>query len=305
MWPEASRLVRFCCSHQVAHFLSSSVISVISCPLSMSPCVSAVVSVHCNIIKWWHKLCFFPFFFSQDSGKNLVLHRRDLIVRTCLPGGCFGTPWKQHLWTHNRKCWSWGLVFVSAAANIPAHLRMLWREKPQETGQEERQQRGLLLRVRCRFLTMLSLLRLEVGSAGPGWRRRWSYSLLPPVRQTRIQSSTSRDVAYCSRNPPGEHPSSHQEHVQIVPGAHAQAQGGYSTPDTCDLGITAMIAPCGRIRGSGELTHVVVETESFFFSFFLTATSRPNSTVKTAPSDLICYSVSVGLLLTSFHSACN
>lgn len=287
MWPEASRLVHFCCSHQVAHFLSSSVISVISCSLSMPPCVSAVVSVHCNIIKWWHKLVFpfllfsrlrlKPCFTLQGSNSQNMSARRVL--------GHFGTS----ICGHTIEMLELGARFVSAAANIPAHLPMLWRENLRRRARRKDNNADC-----CSvFLPFPNNAQPPVvggGSAGPGWRRRWSYSLLPPVRQTWIQSSTSRDVAYCSCNP--------QENIHhLIRNTSRlfqeliQAQGGYSTPDTCDLGITAMIAPCGRIRGSGELTHVVVETD--------------NSIVKTEPSDLICYSVSVGLLLTSFHSACN
>lgn len=64
----------------VSHFLFS----------FLSPGVSAVVSVHCNIIKWWHKVVF-PFFSFQSSEQDPVLYRRDLIVERVLEAvGHFG-----------------------------------------------------------------------------------------------------------------------------------------------------------------------------------------------------------------------
>lgn len=161
MWPEASRHVHFCCSHQVAHFLSSSVISVISCSLSMSPCVSAVVSVHRNIIKWWHKLVFPVLLFSRLGLKPCFTlqgsNSRNVSAGRVL--GHFGSS----ICGHTVEMLELGAGFCFSCCKHPCSPTNVVEGKAQETGQEERQHRRIAAPRSCRFLTMLSLPWLEGG----------------------------------------------------------------------------------------------------------------------------------------------
>lgn len=298
MWPEASRLVHFCCSHQVAHFLSSSVISVISCSLSMSPCVSAVVSVHCNIIKWWHKLVFPFVLFSRLGLKPCFTlqgsNSQNTPARKVL--GHFGNS----ICGHTMELLELGARFVSAAANIPAHLRVLWRENLRRRARREDNSADCC----SAFLPFPNNAQPPVAGGGgqqvldDGGADAIHFSHLfathesnrAPLETSRIVPATpGRTSIISSGTRPDCSRTSYRRKEAIQLLTHVTRVSQRWSPPVGELGA----------RESWPMWSWRLK------AFFFTAASRPNSIVKAEPSDLICYSVSVGLLLTSFHSACN
>lgn len=193
----------------------------------MSPCVPAAVSVHCNIIKWWHKLGFA--FLSCSRLWLKCSFRLGRFDGLCPPEG--RTLWRRCLWTCSRNAWAVGLFCFSKHPCSPTVLCSFFYQEFCSSWYTRT--------CKVRLSTSLGgsnsdliLRRRNTGDgpvhkdhqphvagkglAGPGWRRHRHGSF----SQAGIRSSTW-DVTPRSRNrvpiktggdptPLGENPSSYQ-----------------------------------------------------------------------------------------------